>query len=64
MPKEPEFCRDLMEDILKFTGGRRRLSVSEVARFDGRDRRTVQRCYQIDPKKGIDALVLAKKMCQ
>ncbi|MBE7018208.1 MAG: hypothetical protein E7420_08720 [Ruminococcaceae bacterium] len=64
MPKEPEFCRDLMEDILKFTGGRRRLSVSEVARFEGRDRRTVQRCYQIDPKKGIDALVLAKKMCQ
>lgn len=64
MPKEPEFCRDLMEDILKFTGGRRRLSVSEVARFEGRDRRTVQRCYQIDPQKGIDALVLAKKMCQ
>lgn len=64
MPKEPEFCRDLMEDILAFTGGRRRLSVSEVARFEGRDRRTVQRCYQIDPKKGIDALVLAKKMCQ
>ena len=64
MPKEPEFCRDLMEDILKFTGGRRRLSVSEVARFEGRDRRTVQRCYEINPKKGIDALVLAKKMCQ
>ena len=40
------------------------MSVSEVARFEGRDRRTVQRCYQIDPKKGIDALVLAKKMCQ
>ena len=63
MAREPEYCRDLMADILKFTGGRRHLSVSDVARFEGRDRRTVQKCYQIDPKKGIDALVLAKKMC-
>ena len=64
MTREPEYCRDLMEDILKFTGGRRRLSVSEVAKFEGRDRRTVQKCYQIDPKLGIDALVLAKRMCR
>lgn len=64
MPREPEYCRDLMADLLEFTGGRRRLSVSDVSRFEKRDRRTVQKCYGIDPKKGIDALVLAKKMCR
>ena len=51
MPKEPEYCREIMEAILKSTGGRRRLTVSEVAKFEGRDRRTVQKCYGIDPSK-------------
>ena len=64
MPREPEYCREIMADLLAFTGGRRRLSVSEVAKFEGRDRRTVQKAYQIDPKMGIDALVLAKRMCR
>ncbi len=63
MPREPEYCRDLMADILKFTGGKRRLTISDVARFEGADRRTVQKRYSIDPAKGIDALVLAKRMC-
>ena len=64
MPKEPEYCRDLMAEILDFTGGKRRLSIAQVARFEGSDRRTVQKRYSIDPAKGIDALILAKKMCQ
>ena len=64
MPREPEYCREIMADILEFTGGKRRLSVTDVARFEGSDPRTAKKRYSIDPAKGIDALILAKKMCQ
>ena len=63
MPREPFAYRDVLEGLLSFFEGKRRLSVSDVARHDGCDRRTAQKRYAI-PKDGIEIYVLARRMCQ
>ena len=63
MPREKEAYRDILEDVLSYTEGRRLLSLSEVCRYLGRDRRSVQKKYDIQPG-GITAPELARKLCQ
>lgn len=41
--EKPEY-RDNLEDILSFTEGRRILTVADVARYTGKDRRWVIKC--------------------
>ena len=45
MPREKEAFRDIMEDLLLFSGGKRELSVSEVAKYTGRERHNVQKTF-------------------
>lgn len=62
MAREKESYRDILADLLEFTGGRREMSLSEVAKYLGRDRRTIQRKYGIQPG-GIVVPELARKLC-
>ena len=63
MPREPLAYRDVLEGLLSFFDGKRRLTAVDVARHDGCDRRTAQKRYAI-PKDGIEIYVLARRMCQ
>lgn len=45
MPREKESYRDIMADLLEFSGGRRELSVAEVAKYTGRCRQTTQKAF-------------------
>lgn len=62
MPREKEGYRLILADILEYTNGRRELSLSEVCRYLGKDRRHVQKKYGIKPG-GIVATELARKLC-
>lgn len=61
MPKEPAAYRDNLEDILTFTEGRRLVTQKEVAKYLGRDVKTVRRIYGVD-KHGISAPTLARML--
>lgn len=61
MPREPGAYRDNLEDILAFTEGRRLVTQKEVAKYLGRDVKTVRRVYGVD-KNGISAPTLARKL--
>lgn len=47
MAREKEDYRSILEDILQFFDGKRVLTVTDVARFTGRDRGTVRRRFDI-----------------
>ena len=55
--------RPVLEQLLLAFDGKRQLSTADVARYDGCDRRTAQRRYDIG-KDGIDITVLARKKCR
>jgi len=59
--KETESYRDNYEALIAFFGTRRLLTVTDVAEYCGRDRRTVKEAYDI-PKGGITVPTLARKM--
>lgn len=63
MPREKEGFRDELEQLAKFFGERRVLTVSDVARYTGRDREWCKNVYDIDVKKGITTTALARAMC-
>ena len=58
--REKEGYRDVLADILEFTGGKRLLTASEAAAYCGIDRRTAIKRFGI--KDGIAAPVLARKL--
>ena len=62
MPREKEGYRDNMEALLEYFGGKRLLSIEDVAEYCGRDRRFVKKRFGID-KNGIMLPVLARRMC-
>ena len=62
MPREKEGYRDELEQLLNFFGARRVLTVSDVARYTGRDRDWCKNTYGIIPKKGITVVALARAM--
>lgn len=54
-----------MADILKFTGGRRLLSVRDVGRYTGlRDVRTIRRCFPHFRGKYFSASALARDLSE
>lgn len=66
MPKEKPAYRDNLEDILEFTEGRRLLTLAEVARYLGKDRRWCEEkifkpCGKT-VKDGISAMTLARQL--
>lgn len=64
MPRESEFYRDNLEQILKFTDGRQLLTVAEVGRFTGLvDQRTIKRRYPFVENR-ISAATLARCLCR
>lgn len=62
MPKEDEAYRDNYEALLKYSEGKMLLTATEVARYLGKDPRTVKKMYNI-PKPGITIPTLARRMC-
>lgn len=54
--------RDNLEDILKFSKGSRVLTVSDVSVYTGRDRRWVQKHLGVEPRRGISAATLARRL--
>lgn len=66
MAKEKPAYRDNLEDILEYTEGRRMLTLAEVARYLGKDRRWVEE-FVFKPcgkkcKDGISAMTLARQL--
>lgn len=62
MARESPYYRDLLEDILTFSDGKRMLSLSDIARYMGVDRKTVTRRYGITGGQ-TPAPVLARMLC-
>lgn len=65
MPREKEAFRDIMADLLEFSGGKRELSISEVAKYTGRERHNVQRTFPFRGNgsgKRIHIAVLAREL--
>ncbi len=63
MPREPEMYRDTLEDILTYTGGKRMLNISEVARYVGHRREWVTEHLGVTAE-GITAMALARKLAK
>jgi len=63
MPRENDFYRDNLEQILAFTQGRQVLTVTEVGRFTGlKDPRTIRRHFPFSDSR-ISAATLARCLC-
>lgn len=63
MPREHEAYRDNLEALLSYFGDKRLVTISDVARYTGCDRRTVAKLYNIQ-KDGITLPTLARRMCR
>lgn len=59
MPRENDAYRDHLEEIKKHFVAKRVLSISDVARYTGLDRKTVVRRYGIT-KNGVSVEKLAR----
>ena len=63
MPREHEMYRATLEDILAYTGGKRMLTISQVARYVGRRREWVTEHLGVTAA-GITAMALANKLAK
>jgi hypothetical protein len=61
MPKEPEGYREQLEDIHRVFGGKGALTVTEVIRYTGLNKKTVAKRYGVD-RRGITNTQLALRM--
>lgn len=59
---EVDGFREVLADIAASCGDKAWLSLSDVARYDGSDVRTVKQRYGID-SNGINRALLARKIC-
>lgn len=64
MPREKETFRLELEEILKFTGGRRVLTVTDVSNYTGQSRRVCRERYNVSGKEGISAVALAQMLAR
>lgn len=64
MPREKETFRLELEEILKFTGGRRVLTVTDVSNYTGQSWRVCRERYNVSGKEGISAVALAKMLAR
>ena len=58
-----ERYRDILEDLLEFTGGKRLMRQTDVARYLGIDVHTVRKKYGVE-RGGIMATDLARRLCR
>lgn len=64
MPRESEFYRDNLEQILTFTQGRQLLTIAEVGQFTGlKDYRTIKRRFPFVENR-ISAATLSRCLCR
>lgn len=63
MPRERQDYRDILEDILAFTGGKRMLCISDVVRYTGHSAKTVKKKWP-EFKEGVTAPTLARALCR
>ena len=63
MPREHEAYRDNLEALLSYFGDKRLVTISDVARYTGCDRRTGAKLNNIQ-KEGITLPTLARRMCR
>lgn len=61
MARETDAYRDVLEDIYQFFGDKRLLTKQDVARYLGKDSRTVQKRFGIS-NNGIPAPKLARML--
>lgn len=62
--RERDGHRDLLADLREYFGADHNLlTAKEVAKYCGKDPRTVTKLYNI-PKAGIQMVLLARRMCQ
>lgn len=62
--RERDGHRDLLADLREYFGADHNLlTAKEVAKYCGKDPRTVAKIYNI-PKTGIQMVLLARRMCQ
>lgn len=64
MPREPYAYRDNLEDLLSFFGGKRLLTIKDVAQYTGRTEKWCKKRFQIDPSKRISVPTLARMLCE
>lgn len=62
MPREKFGYRDVLEDLLAYMDGKRMMSLSEISRYTGLERRSLQRKYGFEPG-GTHISVVARKLC-
>lgn len=64
MAREPIAYRDNLEDLIAYFEGRRVLTIEEVARYTGRDKRWCKTRFfsNLDAKKGISVPTLARML--
>ena len=62
MAREKPGYRDVLADILEFTGGKRELTIADVEKYLGTERRHIKKRYGITAG-GIVAPLLARKLC-
>lgn len=63
MAREHEMYRPLLEDILAYTGGKRLLTISDVAGYLGRGRPWVTEHIGVT-REGITPMALAQKLAR
>ena len=56
--------RENLADLLEFFDGRRILSISDVCRYTGHDRRWVQKRLGVKPRAGVSVPTLARKLAE
>lgn len=61
MPREREAYRDILEDVLQYFGSKRLLTLADVSKYLGIDRRTAAKRFGITAD-GISAQALARKL--
>lgn len=65
MPREYPEYRDVLSGLLEAFPGGAMIRISELARYDGLNPRTVRKIYGLqDGTQFIDIHVLARKKCQ
>lgn len=56
--------REILQDILEFSGGRRLLNITDVCNYLGVSRTTAKKHFVSDSKIGVSAPTLAHKLAQ
>lgn len=64
MALEAPGYRENLADLLEFFNGRRMLTLTDVCRYTGRDRRWVRERLGVQPKTGVSVPTLARRLAE